>query len=413
MKEKVFFFLIVTASSGLLGLWLRTQIRPSPLAEVSIPPSGTVVLLEADGGHLFVRATLSSAAKRQTGLFLLDNGAADLFISEAKAQALGLSRSARAGSQIQGTVYVPNLSFQVGTAKITDHRSAVLSQAELKRLSQYFGRPVDGILGYELFQQLVVEVDLVKHQLSLFSPQTYRVQGQGDRIPIQIKDRRPYLDATVLPYGSPPLPATLLVDLGSNGALSIAAGCGTDRKLIASAPKILRRQLTTIRGTQQISVGQVKALKLGQQSIKQPLTVFSTDAEACDRLSGKIGSQILQQFRLVFNYPQQQLRLEPQRDSSRPEYEYDLSGLWIQAQSQDQGKGANAYRIETVFPDTPAAAAGLQAGDMLHQINRRPVEEMSLSQIRQQLSRPGQTVLVQTQRGPVLQQSALKLQPLL
>jgi PDZ domain len=410
VKAKALFFFIVTITSGLIGLWLRSRLRPAPLADVSIPSGGTVVPLEIDGRHLFVKAIVSTASKRQTpGLFLLDNGAADLFISEAKARALGLSLPATVRPQSHETIYVPHVSFQVGTAKIADYRSVVLSEAEQGRLSQYFGHPVDGILGYELFQQLVVEVDPAKHQLSLFLPQTYRDQGPGDRFAIQIKDRRPYLEATVLPYGNPSLPATLLVDLGSNGALSIAAGCGTDRKLTTTAPKLLRRQLTTIRGEQQISMGRVQALKLGPQFIQQPLTVFSTDAEACDRLSGKIGSQILQQFRLVFNYPQRQLRLTPQNDLSRPsQYEYDLSGLWIQA--QDRG---STYRIETVFPETPAAAAGLQSGDILHQINHRPVEQMSLSQIRQQLSRPGQTVLVQTQRGRVLKQSALHLQPLL
>ena len=408
MKAKALFFFIVTITSGLIGLWLRSHLRPAPLATVSIPSNGTVVPLEIDGRHLFVRTTVSSPSKRQTpGLFLLDNGAADLFISEAKARALGLNLPPTSGPRSNETVYVPHLSFQVGTAKIVDDRSAVLSQAEQTRLSQYFGHPVDGILGYELFQQLVVEIDPAKHRLSLFSPQTYRDRGQGDRFSIQIKDRRPYLEATVLPYGNPPLPATLLVDLGSNGALSIAAGCGTERKLTTTAPKILQRLLTTIRGEQQILMGRVQALKLGPHSIQQPLTVFSTDAEACDRLSGKIGSQILQQFRLIFNYSQQQLRLEPQSDLSRRGYEYDLSGLWIQAQSR-----GNAYRVETVFPDTPAAAAGLQAGDILLQINHRSVEQMSLSQIRQQLSRPGQTVL-QTQRGRKLVQSPLNLRPLL
>jgi Aspartyl protease/PDZ domain len=369
------------------------------------------VPFEIYGGHLFVQGKLNGIT---SGRFLLDNGAADVFISETKARLLKLKAQSRVtipgGNSGIATVYVPDVTVQIGALTLKDHRSVVIPAAEMKGLSQYFGQSLDGIIGYEFFQQLVVEVDSAKQLLRLHQLKTYQYQGKGQRLPLQIENRRPYVRATVQPYGYGTIPATLMVDLGSNGALSISAGCGRDQALKAAAPKRLRRQVTTIHGAQQIELGRIQALNLAQFQIKTPLTIFETDARAaCDHITGKIGTQVLRQFRVIFDYPQHQLMLEPQLNLSlAAAYEYDLSGLWLQA----EGDRFNIYRVEAVFPETPAAKAGLQKGDILSQINQTSAQQMSLSQVRQQLSQP-QTLSLQVKRGVQLVQFRLKLQPLL
>lgn len=376
-----------------------------------MPRDGTEVPFEVYGGHLFIQGKLNGIA---SGRFLLDNGAADVFISEAKARSLKLTpqSSVKIPGSAQGiaTVYVPDVKVQIGSLTLKDQRSVVIPAAEMKGLSQYFGRNLDGIIGYEFFQQMVVEMDYAKQVLRLHQPKTYRYRGTGYRLPLQIKNRRPYIEATVLPYGSGAIAGTLLVDLGSNGALSVGAGCGRDKTLRATAPKLLRRQLTTIHGSQQIYMGRVRALNIGSFRLNAPLTVFETNPKVeCDRIAGKIGTQILRQFRIIFDYPQQQLILESKADQSRTSvYEYDLSGLRLEAEGTD----FSIYRVKAVFPETPAAKAGLQKGDILSQIDRKPVETMTLSQIRHQLSQP-QTIAVQVKRGMQWVRFRLELQPLL
>jgi hypothetical protein len=375
-----------------------------PKDEIEVP-------FEIYGGHLFIQGKLNGVA---SGRFLLDNGAADVFISEAKARSLKLSAQSRAaipgGDRGIATVYVSNVTVQVGALTLKDHRSVIIPAAEMKGLSQYFGRTLDGIIGYEFFQQLVVEVDYAKQVLHLHQPKNYKYQGMGQRLPLQIENRRPYVKGTVQPYGYGAIAATLLVDLGSNGALSITAGCGRDQTLRAAAPKILQRQVATIHGTQQIYLGRIQSLNLAQFHLKTPLTIFETHTRAeCDRIAGKIGTQVLRQFRVIFDYPQQQLILEPQTDLNPiSAYEYDLSGLWLQA----EGDKFNIYRVGAVFPETPAARAGLQTGDILSRVNQTSAEQMSISQIRRQLSQP-QTVSIQVKRGVQWVPFRLKLRPLL
>ena len=65
-----------------------------------------------------------------------------------------------------------------------------------------------------------------------------------------------------------------------------------------------------------------------------------------------------------------------------------------------EGSGASA-RVQFVAPGTPAALAGVHAGDLLRKINGIPVRLLSLEQIRRRLRRsPGTTVrLVLVRRG--------------
>jgi Aspartyl protease/PDZ domain len=376
-----------------------------------MPADETEVPFEVYGGHLFIQGKLNGVTP---GRFLLDNGAADVFISEAKARSLRLTAQSSVtipgGNKGIATVYVPDVTVKVGALTLKDHQSVVIPVADIKGLSQYFGRTLDGIIGYEFFQQLVVEVDYAKQVLRLHRPKNYKYQGIGQRLPLQIENRRPYVEATVQPYGYGVSAASLMVDLGSNGALSLTAGCGRDQSLRAAAPKLLQRQATTIHGAQQIYLGRIQALNLAQFHLETPLTHFETHpGAACDLISGKIGTQVLRQFRVIFNYPQQQLILEPRANLNRTDaYEYDLSGLRLQAEGDD----FKTYRVGAVFSETPAARAGLQTGDILSQINQTPVQQLNLSQIRQQLSEP-QTVLIQVKRGVQLLPFRLKLQPLL
>jgi Aspartyl protease/PDZ domain len=395
----------------LAGLWLRTRLRPAALADISIPKDEIEVPFEIYGGHLFVQGKLNGIT---SGRFLLDNGAADIFVSEAKARLLKLKAQSRVtipgGNSGTATVYVPDVTVQIGALTLKDHRSVVIPAAEMKGLSQYFGRSLDGIMGYEFFQQLVVEVDYAKQVLRLYQPKNYKYQGRGQRLPLQIENRRPYVRTTVQPYGYGTIAATLMVDLGSNGALSLTAGCGRDQALKAAAPKLLRRQVTTIHGAQQIELGRIQALNLARFQIKTPLTIFEINSRAeCDHITGKIGTQVLRQFGVIFDYPQQQLILEPQVNLDRAAaYGYDLSGLSLQA----EGDSFKTYRVRAVFPETPAAKAGLQKGDILSQLNQTPIQQMSLSQVRQQLSQP-QIISLQVKRGVQLVPFRLKLQPLL
>jgi hypothetical protein len=392
------FVLLVGFGLG-LGLLIRDRLSQTTHAQLVMTGNSAELPFEDYGGHLYLQGKINGDATKD---LILDSGAADLFVSESKAKALKLSpQSAK----------IPNVSWSLGTLTLQDRNSAVLSKTEGEGLEQYFGRRISGIIGYELFEQLVVEVDFQRHTLRVHRPQTYQYSGNGRRIPLLIEGDRPYINATITPYGHLARTSKLMVDLGSNAALSLTAGCGFEQKLIAAAPRTLRRNLATIKGSNEIVLGRVQTVQFGAIQIQQPTAIFGkTEAtEDCDRLNGKMGYQILRQFKVILDYPHRQLILETPQTATPPSYDYDLSGLWLEA----TGPQLNHYRVGAVTKNTPAQKAGVQIEDEIIAVNNRAISELTLVQVRQTLSQSGQEVTLRLARKTKPITVRLSLNPLI
>jgi hypothetical protein len=392
------FVLLVGFGLG-LGFLIRDRLSQATHAQLVMTGNSAELPFEDYGGHLYLQGKINGDATKD---LILDSGAADLFVSESQAKALNLApQSAK----------IPNVSWSLGALTLQDRNSAVLSKTESEGLEQYFGRRISGIIGYELFEQLVVEVDFQRHTLRAHRPQTYQYSGNGQRIPLVIEGDRPYINATITPYGYPARASKLMVDLGSNAALSLTAGCGFEQKLIAAAPRTLHRNLATIKGSNEIVLGRVRTVRFGAIQIQQPTAIFGkTEAtEDCDRLNGKIGYQILRQFKVILDYPHRQLILETPQAAQPPTYDYDLSGLWLEA----SGPQLNHYKVGAVTKNTPAEKAGVQIGDEILAVNNMAVSRLTLIQIRQTLSQSGQAVTLRLTRKTKPITVRLSLNPLI
>jgi hypothetical protein len=388
--------MVVGFSLG-LGFLIRDR-SPKTHAALAMTPETAGLPFEDYGGHLYVQGKVNGVPIKN---LIVDSGAVDLFVGESTTKALKLAP--------QSTKSLP-LSWTLGALTFQDPHSAVLSQTEINGLEQYFGRKVSGVIGYELFEQLVVELDFQRHRLDFHRPTTYQYSGNGQRIPLMLESDRAYINATITPYGFAAKPAKLMIDLGSNAALSIRAGCGFNQQLIAAAPHTLHRKLATITGTDEIVLARVKQLQIGTTQLQQPITVFDqTQTEDCDRLNGKIGYQILRQFKVILDYPHRQLILETPQAAQPPTYDYDLSGLWLEA----SGPQLNRYKVGAVTKNTPAQRAGVQIGDEIIAVNNRAVSRLTLVQVRQTLSQSGQAITLRLARKTKPITVRLLLQPLL
>jgi PDZ domain len=404
VKLQLGLFVMVVGFSLGLGFLIRDRLSQRTHATLDMTKDPAEFPFEDYGGHLYVKGTVNGISTQD---LIVDSGAADLFVSESKAKALKLMPNS---SETASAVKPPNVLWTIGALTLKDRNSAVLSQSEIDGLEQYFGRRVSGVIGYELFEQLVVELDFQRHILQFHRPKTYQYSGNGLRIPLTIEGDRAYINTTIKPYGYPARPGKLLIDLGSNAALSLTAGCGLSQQLIKALPHTLHRKLATIKGTDEIVLGRVQTVQIGSLQIQQPITIFSeSKTEDCDRLYGKIGYQILRQFKVILDYPYRQLILEPTQAAQSPVYDYDLSGLWLEA----IGPQLNRYRVGAITKNTPAARAGVQVGDEIKKIDNTAVSKLNLVQVRQALSQANQTVNLELARDTKQWTVSLKLKPLI
>jgi S1-C subfamily serine protease len=99
-----------------------------------------------------------------------------------------------------------------------------------------------------------------------------------------------------------------------------------------------------------------------------------------------IGGELLERFRLVVDYAHSRILFEPKHDLRR-RFEYDMSGLILFAEGPD----LNIYVVRYVLPNSAAAEAGLQLGDIVSVVDGKAASQLQVSTIAALLSKAGRT----------------------
>lgn len=266
-------------------------------------------------------------------------------------------------------------------------------------VNESIGRRIDVIVGKDLLQRYVVEVDSTAHKVILHEPAEFQYTGKGFVAPVRIADG-PIFDAAIRVPGKGKLACRLLVDSGAAQALTFTSPYNRTQGLPEAARSLSRRQLETvgvgIGGEDATVVGRVESLEIGPYSIALPVARFSAaqgGSLARTDFDALIGMEVLRRFRVIFDYPRSRMIFEPNTSLGEP-CEHDMSGLLLRA----SGQSMEEVTVFRVLEDTPAAKAGLQPGDRILVVDGRKPE--SLWDVRLLLqSRPGRKVKLVVARG--------------
>jgi hypothetical protein len=259
------------------------------------------------------------------------------------------------------------VSYDVGAAILkTDHFG----------LSNYAGMPIHGLLGYEFFNNLAVKIDLTDSTLSVSRPKDLRLFRKGDKVPISIEDRKPYVQTKItFPNGSRSN-NKLIVDLGAGHALSlenIIQKHGLPEKFVAANLGV------GLTGPVNGFLSRVKEMEIGRFKIKNVITSFPQGDQFAGlsvKRDGNMGIGILKRFQVIIDYPDSAIYLK-QGPNFKDPFEHDMSGL----EYYSDGKDLDRIIISRVEPGSPADNIGLEKGDEILGINLKPVIKMTLEQI--------------------------------
>lgn len=121
-----------------------------------------------------------------------------------------------------------------------------------------------------------------------------------------------------------------------------------------------------------------------------------------------VGGNILQRFTLVIDYFRKTVELTPNRHFSEP-FMSDASGLLLSADANDFHK----FSIDSVIPNSPAADAQLEPGDVILAANGKPASRYALWELEEELKQSGAEVLLSVRRGDKEIEKKLRLRSLL
>jgi len=318
--------------------------------------------------------------------FLLDSGVGISLITDpALIEPLGLERGANYHVTGVGeeksleAFYSDSVRVKMTGVKASALSFLVLSE-DVLNLSGYVGMPVHGILGYDVFNSFVVQVEPTAEQLWFHDPATYR-PPRGRRwtsVAFNLEGRKSYLTVPVSLTDSLTLPLKLILDTGAGHALSLETASDPRMRV---PPQRLKAQLGRgLNGAINGYLGRVQGMQLGRYRLHNLLTSFPNPESGALRAevprNGNIGFELLKRFEVVIDYTHNTLWLRP-NGLYRDPFEHDMCGIELLATGPDYRR----YFVLRIEPNSPAATAGLQPDDELVSINLAPVNRLNLTQI--------------------------------
>jgi hypothetical protein len=263
----------------------------------------------------------------------------------------------------------------------------------------------EGVIGHSLFERFVVELDFDRGVMRLLEPETYQPAPEAHALPLTLRHRVPYTAVHVTPRDGEPFETEVVVDLGASHAISLNTGASDAIRIpTPSIETILGRGFS---GPIHGRVGRLEALQLGGARLEDVVASFPVaehqNPRGIDSLGGNLGSDALRRFETTFDYSRRRLFLRPGAAFGEP-FRFDRSGLRL-------GMGRELC-VELVLPDSPAAAAGIEIGDVLTHIDDAAVTGADYGTVRETLAGDGE-VHLSLRRGDRPYERTLRLKRLL
>jgi predicted aspartyl protease len=320
--------------------------------------------------------------------FILDTGVSTVLVTDPKvAKTLNMKFSRKVkiagvgiGDDIEAGIVLDNTIRM--ESMIGYRQNIVVLNEDILKLSEFVGKPIHGIIGYDLFNRFAVTIDFAMNELVLENPEHYKYKpSKGERFPITIEENKPYLSAIELVNGEESVPIKVLLDTGAGHAISIEIS----RKYNFHLPsKVVKAQLGRgLSGIINGNLGRISKLKFGKFELNNVVASFPDSSSyhlkpaIFSERQGNIGCEFLRRFKVTFNYRENYVVLKPINRKMKEPFEHNMSGMELMAGGSDY----HDFLIERILENSPAQDAGLQQGDKVMFINNRSSKEISISEI--------------------------------
>ena len=329
--------------------------------------------------------------------FILDTGASGLVIDARRVPELKLSTGQSGGARTGGGTVeaseIKGVTIRAGKAELANADAVAI---DLAPLDAALGTRVDGILGYEFFQRYIVQVDYAAARVRVYEPGAFRDDGGHAVMPITLGEQLPLARVTLGRADGGMADATLEVDTGLTGSLTLTRAFVEANHLLSAAQPRLR--ITTgalLPGQVAAEVVRVPRVTLGAADIEGVIANVNPtekDAGVRGKIVGLLGGDLLRRFIVTIDYSRSRILLEPNALLLEPD-EFDMTGMSLIAPK------LQAVAVRTVVPGSPAATAGVMPGDQIVAIDGRGTAQMTLSDIRAMFQRENIIYVLLLKRG--------------
>lgn len=300
---------------------------------------------------------------------LLDSGAEATALDATFAETAGIAAtgalpaSGAGGYQTAGIA--SGVTIETAGATLRDITPAII---DLSALSAAFGMPINAIVGQELFNEAVVEVDYAGLAVRFHDAATFAPREGTTVALVPHHGGLRQIEASV--EGHPP--GLFDFDTGNGGYTAISGYAADDWKLLDGRPAsdvltggVGGQSVTTVVTASELAFAGVTLTNV-------PVTIGGASGGSHDtkRLAGNLGAAVFKRFRLWIDFAHDRLTLLPNPERIALPFDRDRCGLGF-------GFTKEGLAISHVAKASPAEAAGVTVGTIVRGINGSAVDRVS------------------------------------
>ncbi len=276
-----------------------------PLDDFHFPEDSISVTIpfKFTNGHVMVYVEINGVKK---GWFILDTGASATYYDTKFVSELGLNPIGELPSMGLGGYDKIQLvqidSLGIGNLTLYNQTAGVLPLDQLAVTVQkktVFG----GLMGYDFFMRFPVLFDFKKEEMTVFNPKKFSPPKNGVSYPFHLSMMIPTVAADVNGVSG-----NFIIDLGN--ALGLIIHKKFTEKLIGQSAidtsNMVDRSIAGIGPGIAGRIINVESLQIGAHKLNIPEAILAESSEGLTgswEIAGNIGTKVLEQYAVLFDYP--------------------------------------------------------------------------------------------------------------
>ena len=380
--------------------------RTSRAQEEFIEPSRFLTsfdFIQLTGGVVILQARVDSFP--DTLNFILDSGSGGISLDSTTVDYFGLkglpsNRTIRGIAGIKQVSFLNNLKLHLPRLTI-DSLNFHINDYSI--LTSVYGEKIDGIIGYSVLSRYILKINYDSSKIEFWTKGSLRYP-RGGYLLRPVINTLPVQTARV--KDGITINSRFLFDMGAGLNMMLTTDFIKDSSLLHKKRKFFNKQAEGLGGKIDMTMTVIKEVKLGPYRFRNvPIYVFEDkyNITSYPYLGGLIGNDLLRRFNVILNYDRRDIYLIPNSHYNEP-FDYSYTGIELYLEN-------GQIILGDVAEDSPAAAVGLQEGDVVIAINRNFTQ--SLQQFKAALQNAGDRLKIIIRRNEELLEFNFKVKSIL